>query len=118
MFIKIGIIAGILVLVGMIFSTEMNHLFPTTAVAVESLKNDVENLSLQATDLAEKRIDESVNQIVNKTSNTLENEISNVENRITSEISEVKESSQKTINEKVSQFNPLEPIQNFLKSFE
>lgn len=119
MFIKIGIIAGILILGGMIFSTEMNHLFPTTsAVAVESLKNDVENLSLQATDLAEKRIDESANKIVNKTSNTLENGINNVENKITSEIYEVKESSQKIIHEKVSQFDPLEPIQNFLKSFE
>ena len=41
MFIKLGIIAGIVILGGMIFSNEIDNLFPTTSATVfDSLKND------------------------------------------------------------------------------
>jgi len=113
MFIKLGIIVGIVILGGMIFSTEIYNLFPATSVTtVDSLKNDVTNLGSKATDSIEKRIDESMDTIVNKTSNTVNNEIIEVGDKITSEISEVKESSQEIINKEISNFDLIESIQN------
>ena len=67
MFIKLGIIAGILILGGMIFSNEIDTLFPSTSTnVVNSLKEDVSNFGIKATDSVEKRIDESIDKIVDK----------------------------------------------------
>jgi len=113
MFIKLGIIVGIVILGGMIFSSEIDNLFPTTsATVVDSLHDDVDNLRTKASDSAEKRVDESINKIVDKTSNTITNEISQAGEKISSEIYEAKKSSEKIINEKISNFNPIESIQN------
>jgi predicted PurR-regulated permease PerM len=113
MLIKLAIIAGIVILGGMIFSAEIENLFPSTANAVDSLKDDVTNLGSKATNSVEKKIDESIDTIVNNTSNTINNEISEAGDKITSEIIEAKESSQKIINEEISNFNPFESIQEF-----
>ena len=116
MFIKLGILAGIVILGGMIFSNEIDNLFPTTSVTVlDSLKNDVTNFGSKAVDSVEQRIDESIDEIADKTSNSITNEISDVGNKITSEISEAKESSQKMINKEISNFNLIESIQNIYK---
>ena len=57
MFIKLGIITGILILGGLIFSNEIDILFPSTSASiVESLKNDVSNFGSKASDSVEKRI--------------------------------------------------------------
>ena len=113
MFIKLGIIVGIVILGGMIFSNEIDSLFPnTSATVVDSLKNDVSNFSTRASDSIEKRIDESMDKIVDKTSDAITDEISNVGNDISNEISDVRKSSQQTITEKISDFNPIESIQN------
>jgi len=113
MFIKLGIIAGIVILGGIIFSTEIDNIFPTTsATVIDSLKDDVTNFGTQASDSVEQRIDESIDKIADKTSNTLTNEISEAGVKVANEISEAKESSQKIINEKISNFNPIESIQN------
>lgn len=113
MLIKLAIIAGIVILGGMIFSAEIENLFPSTANAVDSLKDDVTKLGSKATNSVEKKIDESIDTIVNNTSNTINNEISEAGDKITSEITEAKESSQKIINEEISNFNPFESIQEF-----
>ena len=74
MFVKLGIIAGVLVLAGFMFSTEIENLFPTTSAAVtDSLKDDVSDIGSRATDAAENRIDESIDRLVDKTRNTLKN---------------------------------------------
>ena len=113
MFIKLGIIVGIVVLGGMIFSSEIDNLFPTTsATVVDSLHDDVDNLRTKASDSAEKRVDESIDKIVDKTSNTITNEISEAKDKISSGIYEAKESSEKIINEEISNFNPIESLQN------
>jgi len=113
MFIKLGIMAGILILGGMIFSNEIDNLFPTTsATVIDSLKNDVTNFSSKASDSVEQRIDESIDKIVDKTSNSITNEISNTGNKVTNEISEVRKSFQTIVDEKISNFNPLESFQN------
>ena len=56
MFIKLGIIAGILILGGMIFSTEIDTLFPSTSASVvDSLKTDVSDFGSKASDSVEKK---------------------------------------------------------------
>jgi len=61
MFIKLGIIAGIVILGGMIFSNEIDNLFPTTSASVfDSLKDDAANFGSKASDSVEQRIDESI----------------------------------------------------------
>ncbi len=113
MFIKLGIIAGIIILGGMIFSNEIDTLFPSTsATVVNSLKDDVSNFGTKASDSVEKRIDESIDKIVDKTSDTITDEISDVGDKISNKISDAKESSQETIGNKISDFNPIESIQN------
>ena len=109
MFIKLGIITGILILGGMIFSNEIDILFPTTSASViDSLKTDVSNFDSKASDSVEKRIDDSIDKIMDKTSEIISNEISQDGN----EISEVKKSSQKIISEEISNLNPIESIKN------
>ena len=112
MFIKFGIITGIIILGGMVFSTEIYNLFPATATTVDSLKNDVTNLGSKASDSIEKRIDESIDTIVDKTSNTINNEIIEAGDKITTKISVAKESSQEIINEEISNFDLIESVQN------
>ena len=113
MFIKLGIIAGIIILGGMVFSNEIDVLFPSTSASVvNSLKDDVSNFGTIASESVEKRIDESVDKIVDKTSNVITDEISEIGNDISNEISDVRKSSQQTITEKISNFNPIESIQN------
>jgi len=113
MLIKLGIIAGIVILGGMIFSTEIGNIFPTTSASVfDSLMDDVTNFGAKASDSVDQRIDESIDKIVDKTSNSITNEISEAGDKITNEISEAKESSQKTITEEISNFDPFESIKN------
>jgi len=116
MFIKLGIIIGIVILGGMVFSNEIYNLFPTTATVVDSLQDDVDNLRTKALDSTEQRVDESINKIVDKTSNTITNEISETRDTISGKFSEAKESSQKIINEEISNFNPIKSLQNIFTS--
>ena len=113
MFIKLGIIAGILILGGMIFSTEIDTLFPSTSASVvDSLKTDVSDFGSKASDSVEKRINDSIDKIVDKTGNSISNEITQTGNKISNEISEVKESSQKVISDRISNFDPIESVKN------
>jgi len=113
MFIKLGIIAGILILGGMIFSTEIDNIFPnTSATVIDSLKDDMSNLGSIASDSIEQRIDKSIDKIVDKTNNSITDEINEAGDKISNEISEAKESSQKTINEEISNLDPIESITN------
>ena len=113
MFIKLGIMAGLVILGVMVFSNEIDTLFPTTSTTVvDSLKDDLTSFSTKASDSVEQRIDDSIDKLVDKTSNTLTTEINEAGDQITTKISETKESSQKTIDEKISNFNPIESIQN------
>jgi hypothetical protein len=113
MFIKLGIIAGILILGGMVFSNEIDTLFPSTSAGVvNSLKEDVSNFGEKATDSVEKRIDDSIDKIIDKTSNVITNEINETGDKISDEITDVKESSKQKINEKLSDFNPIESIKD------
>ena len=116
MFIKLGIIVGIVILGGMIFSNEIDNIFPTTSATVlDSLKNDASNFSSKALDSVEERIDDSFDKIIDKTNDSIANEISDAGDKVSSKISEAKESSQKVINEEISNFDLIEYIQSFYK---
>jgi len=117
MFIKLGIIAGIIILGGMVFSNEIDTLFPSTSATVfDSLKNDVSNFGSKASDSVEQRIDSSIDKIIDKTTESISEEISEAGDKVTNEISEAKESSQKVIKEEISNFNPIESIQSIFTS--
>ena len=113
MFIKLGIIVGIVILGGMVFSNEIDTLFPSTSATVfDSLKEDVSNFGSKASDSVEQRIDSSIDKIVDKTTESISEEISEAGDKVTNEISKAKESSQQTIQEEISNFNLIESIQN------
>lgn len=113
MFIKLGIIAVIVILGGVIFSNEIDSFLPMTSATVfDSLKNDMSIFGIKASDSVEQRIDSSIDKIMDKTSESISNEISDVGDKVSNEISDAKESSQKLIKEEVSNFNPVEAIQN------
>ena len=53
MLIKLGIIAAVLILGGMMFSTEITTLFPSTsALLADSLKDDINTLNEKVTNSA------------------------------------------------------------------
>jgi hypothetical protein len=88
-------------------------LFPSTSATVfDSLKNDVSNFGSKASDSVEQRIDSSIDKIVDKTTESISEEINEAGDKVTNEISEVKESSEKVIKDQISNFNPVESIQN------
>lgn len=116
MLIKLGIVAGIVILGGMIFSNEIDNLFPSTSTTVlDSLKNDASDFSSQAIYSVEKRLDDSIDKIIDKTNDSIANEISDAGDKVSGKISEVKESSQKMINEEISNFDLIEYVQSFYK---
>ena len=64
MLIKLGIIAGLAVLGGMIFYTEINSLFPdTTSTMPDSLGADIENLGATATSFVGERFNQSATEL-------------------------------------------------------
>ena len=118
MFIKLGIVTGIIILGGMIFSNEINNLFPTTSTTVlDSLNNDVTNFGSKASNSIEQRIDSSIDKIVDTTTESISEEISEAGDKVTNKISKAKESSQKAIKEEISNFNPIESIQNIFTGY-
>ena len=114
MFLKLGIIVGIVIIGGIVFSSEISTLFPNTSTTtVNSLKEDVKNLGTQAAETTEKKVNESFNEISEKANKKLNEEIDKTSDNIHNKISETGESTQMIISENISSFNPIEPIQNF-----
>jgi len=112
-FIKLGIITGIIILGVMIFLTGIDNFPPTTsATMIDSLKNDITNFSSKASNSVEQKIGQSINNVVDKTSDSITDEITKAGNKVTDKIFDVKDTSQKIINEEISNFNPIESIKN------
>jgi len=127
MLIKLGIIITVVILGGIIFSNEIDYLFPnTSAVIVDSLKDDLNNFSARASDSVENRITEStdktVDNTVDNTSKFLTDEINKTSDTIVTQlsdnVSEVTNSSQKIIFEEISNFNLIKSVQDiFINNF-
>ena len=103
MFIKLGIVAGLVVLGGMIFYNELGSLFPSTVSTVpESLSKDVEKLGGEATDFVEERIGESAARLGNVTDGAAGGLFENIQG------------AQERIIDGAASINPIEPLQKVL----
>jgi predicted PurR-regulated permease PerM len=135
MLIKLGIIGAVLVLGGMMFSTEITTLFPnTSALLSDSLKNDFNTLNEKVTNSAENRLDSSIDRTIQSVSDSVyegitetgDKLVENVNEKISegitetgdnikSQIVESSQSSKETLVNEVSQFDPFSFIKNIFK---
>ena len=135
MIIKLGIITAVLILGGMMFSTEITALFPNTSASLtDSLKNDFNYLNAKITDSAENRLDTSIDKTIQSVSDSVyegitetgDKLVENVNEKISEGITETgdniktgiiesSESSKEILANEVSDFNPFSFIQNIFK---
>ena len=89
MLIKLGIIASVLVLGGMMFSTEITSLFPSTsALLADSLKNDIDALNSKVTNSAENRLDSSIDQTIQGVSDSVYQGITETGDKLVENVNE------------------------------
>ena len=135
MLIKLGIIGTVLVLGGLMFSTEIITLFPnTSALLSDSLKDDINGLNEKVTNSAENRLDSSIDKTIQSISDSVYDGITetgdklveNVNEKISqgitetgdnvkSQIVESSQSSKETLVNEVSGFDPFSFIKNIFK---
>ena len=135
MLIKLGIIAAVLILGGMMFSTEITTLFPSTsALLADSLKDDINTLNEKVTNSAENRLDTSIDKTIQSVSDSVyqgitetgDKLVENVNEKISEGITETgdniktqivesSESSKEILVNEVSGFDPFSFIKNIFK---
>jgi len=112
MLIKLGIIAAVLILGGMIFSTEITTLFPnTSALLADSLKDDINALNEKVTNSAENRLDTSIDKTIQSVSDSVyqgitetgDKLVENVNEKISEGITETGDKLVENVNEKISE---------------
>ena len=135
MLIKLGIIAAVLILGGMMFSTEITTLFPSTsALLADSLEDDINTLNEKVTNSAENRLDTSIDKTIQSVSDSIyqgitetgDKLVENVNEKISEGITETgdniktqivesSESSKEILVNEVSGFDPFNFIKNLFK---
>ena len=135
MLIKLGIIAAVLILGGMMFSTEITTLFPSTsALLADSLEDDINTLNEKITNSAENRLDTSIDKTIQSASDSIyqgitetgDKLVENVNEKISEGITETgdniktqivesSESSKEILVNEVSGFDPFNFIKNLFK---
>lgn len=106
MFLKLGILGVLLILGGIVFSSEISGFFSnTSALVTESLKHDVNNISQKATESIENKIESSLDNVVDNTSE-----------KINDRITDAKESSTNFLSDELGKINPFESIENVFKN--
>ena len=140
MLIKLGIIAAVLILGGMVFSTEITTLFPSTSALLadsllaDSLKDDINALNEKVTNSAENRLDTSIDKTIQSVSDSVyqgitetgDKLVENVNEKISEGITETgdniktqivesSESSKEILVNEVSGFDPFSFIKNIFK---
>ncbi|MCV0372841.1 MAG: hypothetical protein K5793_04720 [Nitrosarchaeum sp.] len=104
MLIKLGIVGAILLVGGLIFSSEIDILFPSNSISIaESLKHDIGDIGVKTSESVEKTLDISIDKVVGKTSD-----------QINDGISTAKESS-KDLSTELTTINPIKTINDFFK---
>jgi predicted PurR-regulated permease PerM len=112
MLIKLGIIGAVLVLGGMMFSTEITTLFPnTSALLSDSLKDDINSLNQKVTNSAENRLDSSIDRTIQSVSDSVyegitetgDKLVENVNEKISEGITETGDKLVENVNEKISE---------------
>lgn len=110
MLLKLGIIATILIVGGIIFSSEIQQYFPNTSTdGVNSLKTDVNTLTTESFESAEQKITSSAEQAGTKLSDfghqsvqTAENTINSSVEQAETKLSEIKQDSSEFIEENIT----------------
>ena len=135
MLIKLGIIAAVLILGGMMFSTEITTLFPSTsALLADSLKDDINTLNEKVTNSADNRLDTSIDKTIQSVSDSvyegitetgdklvenvnkkISEGITETGNNVKTQIVESSESSKEIFVNEVSGFDPFSFIKNIFK---
>jgi len=135
MLIKLGIIAAVLILGGMMFSTEITTLFPSTsALLADSLEDDINTFNEKITNSAENRLDTSIDKTIQSVSDSIyqgitetgDKLVENVNEKISEGITETgdniktqivesSESSKEILVNEVSGFDPFNFIKNLFK---
>ena len=89
MLIKLGIIASVLILGGMMFSTEITSLFPnTSALLADSLKDDINSINAKVTDSAENRLDSSIDKTIQSVSDSVYQGITDTGDKLVENVNE------------------------------
>ena len=89
MLIKLGIIAAVLILGGMMFSTEITTLFPSTsALLADSLKDDINALNEKVTNSAENRLDTSIDKTIQSVSDSVYQGITETGDKLVENVNE------------------------------
>jgi len=89
MLIKLGIIAVVLILGGMMFSTEITALFPSTsALLADSLKDDINALNEKVTNSAENRLDTSIDKTIQSVSDSVYEGITETGDKLVENVNE------------------------------
>ena len=140
MLIKLGIIVAVLILGGMMFSTEITTLFPSTSALLadsllaDSLKDDINALNEKVTNSAENRVDTSIDKTIQSVSDSvyegitetgdklvenvnkkISEGITETGNNVKTQIVESSESSKEIFVNEVSGFDPFSFIKNIFK---
>ena len=140
MLIKLGIIAAVLILGGMVFSTEITTLFPSTSALLadsllaDSLKDDINALNEKVTNSAENRVDTSIDKTIQSVSDSvyegitetgdklvenvnkkISEGITETGNNVKTQIVESSESSKEIFVNEVSGFDQFSFIKNIFK---
>jgi hypothetical protein len=112
MLIKLGIIAAVLILGGMMFSTEITTLFPSTsALLADSLKDDINAINEKMTNSAENRLDTSIDKTIQSVSDSVyegitetgDKLVENVNKKISEGITETGDKLVENVNKKISE---------------
>ena len=112
MLIKLGIIAGIVILGGMIFYNEIGNIFPsTTTVVNDALTDDINSLGTRASDSIQERLDDSIGMA----GNAITEGINNTGQQVSGQLHEVGESSKDAVTDVLSSLNPITLIEGALE---
>jgi DNA anti-recombination protein RmuC len=118
MFLKITIMAAIVIAGGILFSSEIQAILPNTSTTgVDSLETDVTNLASKSLESAEEKIESSVQQAESKISDighqtiqTAENTINSSAKQVETKLTEIKQNSTEYVEENISdKFSFLDP---------
>ena len=118
MFLKIGIIASILVVGGIVFSSEIQAILPNTSTTgIDSFETDVNTLTSKSFESAEQKIGSSVKKAETKltdfghqTTDTAKSTINSSAEQIETKLSEIKQNSTEYVEENISdKFSFLDP---------
>lgn len=83
MILKLGILIGILIIGGYVFSSQIQNLFPNASTdGVNSLKSDVKTLTTKSMQSAEDKIESSINQTQTKLVEIKDDSSSYIKNKI------------------------------------